>query len=158
MNLLLRSHVCSSVVDFSCIKPPGFEENAGQLYKSPAVHPLPWLEMWRFPVMECYWFDSLVFTCDLHHKYKMVYQMMSMTKLHMMSFGSHQRSQSNGENGHDLKHQKVLLCCHEDRAIDVQRIIPWEKCRCVDIKEVEEVLRCLASDADVKSRKYCIKL
>ena len=58
---------------------------------------------------------------------------------------------SNGENGHDLKHQKVLLCCHEDRAIDVQRIIPWENCRCVDIKEVEEVLRCLASDADVKA-------
>lgn len=51
---------------------------------------------------------------------------------------------SNGSNGHDLKHQKVLLCCHEDRAIDVQRIIPWENCRCVDIKEVEEVLRCLA--------------
>lgn len=63
---------------------------------------------------------------------------------------------SNGENGHDLKHQKVLLCCHEDRAIDVQRIIPWENCRCVDIKEAEEVLRCLASDADVKSGKYCI--
>ncbi len=63
---------------------------------------------------------------------------------------------SNGENGHDLKHHKVLLCCHEDRAIDVQRIIPCDpkNCRCVDIKEVEEVLRCLASL--MGKRKYCI--